>query len=456
MINLGPRTSPASIKWKSEIASAARWQLVTSTATTLPTWPSQLMRRDIEGVASDAGAVHVLYGSEDGLQITDPADQYWVEGSGDLEGTAEEHDALGEALVAGDFNGDGWDDLAIGVPGQDVDQADAAGAVHVIYGSSAGLDATDTIHDDEVWNQGGNGVAEVAETLDQFGQVLASGKFNNDGYADLAIGVWREDLESLPGGGVDAEVLHVLYGSNGGLQASDDVLGNQSDMDSSDGSEANDLFGRGLASANFGNGAFQDLAVGAYREAVGTTANAGAVSIVYGSSTGLTGTGNQTWTQNDLSANASETDDEFGRALAAADFNGNGYDDLAIGSPGEDSAAGATIVLYASSSGLTSSYSQFWTQHSANVQETAEADDQFGKGLAAADFNGDGFDDLMIGAWREDWGGATQAGAANVLHGVTGTTGLQASAPDDQLWTQDSSDVEGVVEENDRFGWQPV
>jgi hypothetical protein len=84
----------------------------------------------------------------------------------------------------GDFNDDGYDDLAIGTPGASDAGPSASGSVHIIYGSSTGL----TDSGDQLWNQDTSGIEGAAGASDQFGSSLAVGDFNCDGYDDLAIG----------------------------------------------------------------------------------------------------------------------------------------------------------------------------------------------------------------------------------------------------------------------------
>ncbi|MGH2556769.1 MAG: FG-GAP repeat protein, partial [Actinomycetota bacterium] len=116
-----------------------------------------------------------------------------------------------------DFNGDGFADLAVGVPQEGINDARGnimSGAVNVLYGSAGGLQADSP--DDQVWHQNSPGVQDVAEGLELFGSALAAGDYNADGFGDLAVGVpW----ESFPGGVDLAGAVNVLYGSAGGLQA---------------------------------------------------------------------------------------------------------------------------------------------------------------------------------------------------------------------------------------------
>jgi hypothetical protein len=90
---------------------------------------------DITDVAiiRNAGAVNVLYGSPGGL--TDADDQLWYQGKDGVLDEAEEGDAFGSALAMGDFNGDGFTDLAVGAPFETIDGEFAAGAVSVLYGT---------------------------------------------------------------------------------------------------------------------------------------------------------------------------------------------------------------------------------------------------------------------------------------------------------------------------------
>jgi FG-GAP repeat len=226
---------------------------------------------------------------------------------------------------------------------------------------------------------------------------------------------------------------------------------------------------------DFNGDGFDDLAIGVPGEDVdtggGTVSDAGAVNVIYGSSNGLSATSplpDQFWTQESTNVNdLAEEGDIFGNALSSGDFNGDGFDDLAIGVPLEDVVtetrgtqfnAGAVNVLYGSSSGLSATSpipDQFWTQDTSNVQDLAEGDDFFGTVLSSGDFNGDGSDDLAIGVPFEDvdTGGGTifNAGAVNVIYGSS--SGLSATSPrSDQFWTQDISNVQDLAEEGDLFG----
>src|SRR5262245_20147714 len=108
--------------------------------------------------------------------------------------------------VRADFNGDGFEDLAIGAPRNKINGDEIAGAVHVLYGTAAGL----SVVGDQQWYQDRPDIiTEFSEPYDDFGAALAAGDFNGDGFSDLAIGAPAEGFVS---GGtlVDgAGVVHV-------------------------------------------------------------------------------------------------------------------------------------------------------------------------------------------------------------------------------------------------------
>ena len=372
-----------------------------------------------------------------------------------------------------DFNGDGYADLAIGVPQKEVsngitNQVDV-GIVHVIYGSNHGLDAGagQLGPDDQIWHRQVGGVA--ANPDDRYGAALGMGDFDNDGYDDLAIGIPGANINAQDNAGAVA----VIYGSAAGL----DLFSIEEWSRFGDGltgtAGAGDEFGASLTTGDFDGDGYADLAIGAPYDEVGGDAEAGSVQILYGRSTGLSGLGDELLTQDvaGFPATPAEPFDHFGLALAAGDFNGDGVDDLAVGTPGENNGddyvdAGAVQIFMgdpgvtAFNSGLISNGTvntpQHWTADSPDVEGAMEAEDGFGFSLAAANFNGDAYDDLAVGIPFEihgSGGGAlTFGGAINVFNGGPG--GLTATpAWPARIWHQDVSGMADETEQAEFFGY---
>lgn len=451
--------------------------------------------------------------------------------------------ATGSAVTArGDFNGDGWADLAVGAPYEDDAGGANAGAVTVIYGSASGLAASGFgIPASQHWSQRTAGVPGASEADDQFGAALASGDFNADGFSDLAIGVPGEVF--LSGGAGFNGMVVVIFGSASGL-STDPASGARESQSFSLAEVADpngqlllfaantqaDLpthfqrFGSSLASGDFNGDGIGDLAVGAPEATVDAPfpqahASGGAVAIFYGVRvSGLTPARTQLWTQHTGISDDPEDDDRFGAALTAGDFNGDQRTDLAIGIPGERTFAGvigpaykgAVAMLFGTPGGLSEegelfiasesfSYVAFGTVlaagdfdgngraslvvslptsvggavfvFDAGIQDARwldqeilfgpghdEPGDTFGHALAVGDFNGDGRADLAIGAPYEDLGNITDAGEVTVVYGST--SGLATNSaiaqtrgvPPPQRWNQDSSGIADSPHLGDRFG----
>jgi hypothetical protein len=399
--------------------------------------------REGVGTAELAGAVNVLDGSANGL--TGAGSQLLFQGGGGVSDTAEPFDFFGNALAAGDFDNNGFIDLAVGVPGEDIGAIADAGAVTVLYGSASGLSASGG----QFFSQDTPGVFGGAETEDGFGSALGVGDFNNDSFADLAIGVPSEGV----GAASQAGAVNVLYGSAARLTAT----GNQQFFQGSSGiggvAELGDQFGFVLTGGDFNNDSFADLAIGAPFEDVGAVVDAGAINVLYGSAGRLTTTGNQQWLQGSGGvAGVAEPSDVFGSALAGGDFNNDSFADLAIGAPFEDIGsvldAGAINVLSGSAARLTATGNQQFFQGNGGVIGVAEDGDAFGFALAGGDFNTNGFDDLAIGAISEDIGATADAGSVNVLYG----SAARLTATGNQQFFQGSGGLVGVAEEGDFVG----
>ena len=405
------------------------------------------------GPVEDAGAVNVIYGSAS--RLTAAGSQFWHQDSPGIADVAEPGDGFGGSLAAGDFDGDGFDDLAIGVASEVLESADGrrdAGAANVIYGSASRLTAAGN----QLWHLGrlpGRHQDRRPGIVDAFASSLAAGDFNGDGFDDLAVGAPFKDLGSAAAAGT----VSLIYGSANRLTAGGNQLWHQERQGIAGVAEQGDLFGNALAAGDFDGDGFDDLAVAAWAEGLGPPTNAGAVHVIYGSASRLTATGNQLWHQDRPGiADVAERFDEFGNALAAGDFNGDGFDDLAVGVSQEDLEAervlaGVVHVIYGSPGRLTTTGDQLWHQDRPGIVDEARAD-FFGDALAAGDFSGDGFDDLAVGAPAEDLEPTINAGAVNVIYG----SASRLTATGNQLWHQDRPGIADMAEMDDHFGSELV
>ncbi|MFV2039713.1 MAG: peptidoglycan DD-metalloendopeptidase family protein, partial [Acidimicrobiales bacterium] len=322
-------------------------------------------REDVDGLV-DAGAVMVIHGQPDGFNSASRSSAALSQGSG-LDGFAEAGDLVGATLAAGDFNCDGYDDLAVGVPSESIDAASRAGAVSVIYGSANGL----TSNPGTLFQS--SGIAGILEAGDRVGASLATGDFNADNCADLAVGAPGEDLV----GGSEAGAVSVVFGSPQGLSTSSVHFQQSGGLRGT--IENGDLLGAAVAAGDFNCDGFDDLAVGVPGEDIGKHVDAGWVGLLYGSATGMNGGTASLYQRKGGLPGANETNDQTGTALAADDVNNDGCDDLAIGAPGEaigsKTEAGRVLVVMGAASGRGTVYSFSQTR---NLPGRSESGDLLG------------------------------------------------------------------------------
>src|SRR5207247_3913572 len=177
---------------------------------------------------SDDGAVHVLYGSPEGLSSA--GSQFWSQDSPGILDAGEGGDEFGYAVTTADFNLDGILDVAVGVSGEGVGIAHGSGAVSVLFGSQQGLTALGN----EIWSQESPGILDRSEPYDFFGASLVAADFGKGAGADLAVGVPFERLGDSPYAGAG----NALYGSPTGLSSAGNQLWNENSTRIEDAADA--------------------------------------------------------------------------------------------------------------------------------------------------------------------------------------------------------------------------
>lgn len=407
--------------------------------------------------AAAAGSVTIIYGSGPGLGLSafgPVPSQIIAQGPSGIE-LDEVGDRFGSALAWGDFNGDAFDDLVIGIPGEDFGGVVDCGAFAVVYGSPAGLVTIPPAFA----IQPGAPFPDPAEMSDEFGSALAVADFNADGFDDLVVGTPFEDVGAL----VDAGIIQVFHGFPGGILGGPMPPMGLMDQGaiSTDPTEAGDRFGTSLAAADFDASGTADLAIGVPFENL-AAADCGAVEDLYGATAGLIpGPIDAPFSQDTFGIlDSSQARDAFGYALAAGDFNDDGLMDLGVGAPGESfpgaPGAGCVHSIYGTPAGLSAVApipSEYFHQNSASVPGTNATRDLMGFALTAADFNGDGADDLAIGVSSDRLGGAAGVGSVITIYGGA-VVGLDAAGiVAAQYWHQNIAGIPEINAAGDNFGY---
>ena len=379
----------------------------------------------------------------------------WSMDSFNISGSSEPVDRFGQALADGDFNGDGWQDLAIGIPNYDVllGLFTNSGTVLILYGTEDGISQN---NNQFLYQEFGS--ANGVEDNDFFGTSLSSGDFNCDGFNDLVVGTPNESYTVFGDVRNNAGAINIFYGSVDGFDGDSSLFSQGTGTSIGNNAiEPGDRFGWSFAVGNFNGDSVNgrrcmDLAVSAPFEDYGQQnqiLDGGIVHVYYGNPSGISGDNRDTLSQNTFGVINSQvqSNDQFGYSLAAGRFSnplGARYFDLAIGVPGEDIDgvinAGAVQVFDGAASGLQTNAANniIWSQ-SGNIAGVVEANDRFGVSLSAADFNSDNITDLVVGVPREDLGNISNAGTLNIIYGnISGLT-----EDGNHLINQDSTGIGG-------------
>jgi type VII secretion-associated serine protease mycosin len=402
------------------------------------------------GSHKDTGVVHVLYGSQTGAKGA--GSQMWSQDSSGVPDKAEAGDKFGAAVATGDLNNDGYDDLVIGVPGEDVGTVKDAGAVHVLLGAASGLSGPG-----QLWTENSKGVPGASETSDRFGASLAVGTFDGPAGADVAIGSPTETV----GSSVSAGAVHILRGASAGLTGTGSQQWTQDSAGIRFFAEAGDAFGAALAAGDFEGDGNDDLAIGAPSDDI-DAGDEGTVTLMRGSITGVHPSG--LLADFFSGSDEPESGDRFGAALAIGDFGGlaasDAYDELAIGIPGEDGPSnnmGLVDILWSDHSGPGLAFVSL--NQSSTLLSGVEDGAALGSALALR-HSPSGRGVIAIGVPFDDVQSVSQSGAVAVIEAQTASTdGFAGFVPSSALGTrrahltEDSPGAPEDAESGDHYGW---
>lgn len=382
----------------------------------------------------DVGVVYVLYGNEDGSLVGPPQ---IVEQDGPLAGNGVAGDFFGADLAAGDLDGDGRDELVVGVPGKDVGDAVAAGQVVVVYGSRRGLDPQRSSRYSQA-----DSVTGGPRSFDAFGAAVATGDHDGDGVADLVVGAPGDRV----GGVGTAGSVQVFFSSPDGPRRPGRTY---TQLARSGGPGGEHRFGAALATGDVDGDGLDELVVGVPGDRDGGNPDAGAVVIIPGG--GRVALKDPVrYGRSDIRSLNTGGAASFGFAVVTGDFDGDGDADIAAGAPDQavagSAGAGAVVVLEGRPD-LRQLRSSTITQAS-RVADVAEEGDGFGFALRAGDFDGDDRDDLAISAPFEDLRAGVDVGIVVVLPGTVEGPDRQASV----TFRPGSAPLPDLAEEADRFG----
>ncbi|MCA3562363.1 MAG: FG-GAP repeat protein, partial [Aestuariivirga sp.] len=368
---------------------------------------------DVNGLGS--GVAYVVFGKTGGFGTN--LNLSTLNGTTGFRISGEEKGDVAGASVsaAGDVNGDGYDDLLVGASGVSTNGKgggggafNTAGAAYVVFGKASGYTANlnlSTLNGANGFQL--NGILKADSTG---WSVSSAGDINGDGFDDVIVGAWGAGTN-----GKNSGAAYVVFGKAGGFAATFSA----SSLTGANGfritgAPAFSTAGESISGAGDINGDnIDDLIVGSDRAAYVVFGKAGGFAANLNLSTlnGTTGF---------RIVNASIAN--FGDSVSVAgDVNGDGIDDLIVGEEYAGSKSGAAYVVFGKVGGFGATFDVSTLTGANGFRITGvAANDYAGSSVSAAgDINGDGFADLIVGAFGADPNGS-QSGAAYVVFGKAG------------------------------------
>nr|WP_297325786.1 integrin alpha [Nitrosomonas sp.] len=343
----------------------------------------------------------------------------------------------GSVSSAGDVNGDGFDDVIIGYRYSYTENA------FVVFGKVSGFSA----NMDLFGLDGNTGFRLYGGGA----SVGSAGDVNGDGFDDLIIGASRVDPY-----GSNSGFSYVVFGKASGFDATLDLAS----LDGSNGFRLDGAFGdySGRSVSNAGDinrDGFDDLIIG-----IPGVGQNGASYVVFGKSSGFDAAINLSGLDG---SNGFRLDGAIGNELGrlarnAGDINGDGFDDVIVGAPGADpngSLSGSSYVVFGKASGFDAviDLSNLDSKSGFRLDGGAAYDISGRSVSGAGDVNGDGFDDLLVGAPYADPNGSL-SGSSYVIFGRNSFGGgnvIEGTPGDDTLKGTPAAEIFEAGEGNDRM-----
>ncbi|MEV0317332.1 FG-GAP repeat protein [Streptomyces sp. NPDC050658] len=382
--------------------------------------------------------------------------------------------AAGPSKLKADYNGDGYVDLAVGVPGATVGGKAKAGYVNVVWGGASGLGKHGSVN----VGQGTAGVPGTVEGNDRFGTAVHSADLNGDGYSDLIASAPGEAIDDTP----DVGTISVLWGGAGGFT--------KGGITAAKGGAEDSRIGGVLTTGDYNGDGEQDLVFPiAGEEGTSTMMRPGPITAASDTSPAMVENhhfgGPRAYASGDFDGDGKDdlavsykgmeisgtrvvskasgewqslwSTGDHGTSVAAGDFDGDGTADLALGGVTanpeaestlcEDRLGGAVLTVYGKQGTALGGGTACTTQGSPEVGGNPESGDNFGVSLAVANLDRDGIDELVVGGDAEAVGTAAGAGTYWVL--ASAGTGKSLVGP---AYSQNSAGVAGTAEAGDRLG----